>query len=213
MRHTAEAEFIQIRSWELAPRCVTRRRHCRFAGLSCFVFNCQDKRTSWLLCHRCWTHRSTCHTQSRWHSRSSGCTGQIWSRWHRWSHWGTGRRSRITRGIAWHPIHRRRWRCHWWCHWWWCRWWCRWVCRWESCSCQLISWQWCRRNGRCQRAEAIVDSLNQLFIAFSDLSMDGLQPLFGRCHSSQNFVGNGFEASVGFLFGTSNLPFQVLEWT
>ena len=41
--------------------------------------------------------------------------------------------------------------------------------------------------------------------------MDGLQPLFGRCHSSQNFVGNGFEASVGFLFGTSNLPFQVLE--
>ena len=32
--------------------------------------------------------------------------------------------------------------------------------------------------------------------------MDGLQPLFGRCHSSQNFVGNGFEASVGFLFGT-----------
>ena len=51
MRHTAEAEFIQIRSWELAPRCVTRRRHCRSASLSCFVFNCQDKRPGWLLCH------------------------------------------------------------------------------------------------------------------------------------------------------------------
>ena len=41
--------------------------------------------------------------------------------------------------------------------------------------------------------------------------MDGLQPLFGCCHSSQDFVADSFEASVGFLFGTTNLPFQILK--
>ena len=36
----------------------------------------------------------------------------------------------------------------------------------------LFPRQRCRRKGCCQRAEAIVDSFNQLFIAFSELSMD-----------------------------------------
>ena len=85
--------------------------------------------------------------------------------------------------------------------------------RWESSSCCLFSRQRCRLHGCCQLFKAIIDSLNHLLIAFTKFSMDGLQSLFGRRRSGQKFVDKGFDTGVWLLFGASNLPFQVLEWT
>ena len=211
MVNATKAELIQIRPWKFTSREVPSWWHGSSAGLSWFTCNHQDQRLRWLLIRsRCAPSWSGGHRNRRCH----WCLG-----YHCWCLRSIGRCSRIIRGISWHSIHRcRRWchrRCCWWCNRWWCNrwWWYRWESRWESSSCCLFPRQRCRLKGCCQLFEAIIDSLNHLFIAFTELSMDWLQSLFGRRRSGQKFVGNGFDTGVGLLFGASNLPFQVLEWT
>ena len=93
MVNATKTEFIQIRPWKLASREMPCWWHSRSARSSWFICNHQDQRSRWLL-----THSRCSHSWGWGHS----CRRSQWCRWHQcWRLRSTGRRSRITWGIAW----------------------------------------------------------------------------------------------------------------